>query len=78
MQDALDQAEGLESNQRQTNLLLVRRRSRRQHCIREFSKRRLLDSQQMLNDELLDDIQFKLYRLRPQTLLQRCLNSAES
>jgi len=50
MQDALDQAEGLKSNQRQTNLLLVRRRSRGQYCIREFSKRSLLDKQQMLND----------------------------
>ena len=50
MQDALDQAEGLKSNQRQTNLLLVRRRSRGQHGIGEFRERRLLDKQQMLND----------------------------
>ncbi len=78
MQDALDQAEGLKSNQRQTNLLFVRRRSRGQHCIREFSQRSLLDKQQMLNDQLLNDIQFNLYRIRPQTLLQRCPNSAES
>ena len=78
MQDALDQAEGLKSDQRQTNLLLVRRWSRGQHCIREFSKRSLPDKQQMLNDQLLDDIQFDLYRIRPQTLLQRCPNSAES
>ena len=78
MQDPLYQAEGLKSNQGQTNLLLIRRRSRAQHGIGEFHKRRLLNSQQMLNDELLDDIQFNLYRIRPQTLLQRCPNSAQS
>ena len=74
----MEQAEGLEANQRQANLLLICRGSRHQDYIDQLRKRRLLDEQQMLNDQLFDDIQLNLNRIRPQTVFQRCSDPGQA
>lgn len=70
MQNAVDQPKRLESNQREPHLLLIGGRARDQHRVNQFVEGRLLDEQQVLNDELLDDVELDLDRLRPQALLE--------
>ena len=70
MQDAVDQAKRLESNQREPHLLLIGGRARDEHRVNQFVEGSLLNEQQVLNDELLDDVELDLNRLRPQPLLE--------
>jgi len=70
MQDAVDQAKRLESNQREPHLLLIGGRARDEHRVNQFVEGSLLDEQQVLNDELFDDVELDLNRFRPQPPLE--------
>ena len=70
MQDAVDQAKRLESNQREPHLLLIGGRARDEHCVNQFVEGSLLDEQQVLNDELFDDVELDLNWFRPQPPLE--------